>query len=308
MWIRISLLAGLFCLLLQPAAAEPREEFNNAHGDFFRLYSPDFRNLSLSYLYQPETEEDGGAGEFDLGLFEADLQLPFPTGRDTYFSLTAGFESRDYEFVSVSGAITDVESETFYGVPIGAEIGIFTSDDFFFTASTTVGVYSNLDDSLEEDDIQVFGDLIAVYRLNPGALILGGARVDNTFEDVRIYPLVGLRIRSTSGKLHISLTIPKEVTVTYSSTYWLDLFGGLSVDGNDYRARGLGTAPDFNVYVRDIRVGGGLRLWLGEYINLGVEGGTTVESVYEYKVSGAGQFFGDLDPAPFVKGTLSFKL
>lgn len=299
---------SLIVLPLRTVFADPTTEFNNAHGDFFQLYAPQFRNLEMSYIYQPGTEEDGGAGEFDLQVYEAELKLPFPTGRDTYFSFITGLEARDYDFTALPGALTDSGGDTLYAIPIGAEIGIFPSDNFFFTGSATVGVYSNLNSGLKEDDFQVFGDLIAVYRLNPGALILGGVRVDNTFEDTSLYPLLGFRMRSSSGNLHLSLTVPREFTVIYSATKSFDLFGGLNIRGNKFRARGVGAAEDFNIYARDMRLGGGFTVWLGEHVNFGVEGGMLFESVFEYKVRNPGQFQGDLDTAPYVKGLLSFKL
>ena len=138
--------------------------FRNSHGDYFHLLFPEYSDIRLGYGYQPKIEEDGGDGEFELNRFYGGFKLPLPVSRDTFFTLGVDYELLGYDFKKISGEILSPGSENFHKAEVSSGFGHFFSDDLLFMGSATLGVYSNLENSIEADDFQLHGKGFFAYR------------------------------------------------------------------------------------------------------------------------------------------------
>lgn len=292
------------CLFSCPSYtyADAANDFVNAHGNFFRLFYPSKSELKLGYRYQPENDEKDGPGEFDLNNFFGELDLPLPVSRDRFFRFGFDFDARLFDFSPPSRAATSTHSETFYSGALNLGMGHFINDDFLITGQASLGAYSNFEDSLDEKDLRGSNQWLLVYNLNPVTQLVAGFEYSERFDDTPILPIGGLRLQSTDGQVHISITVPIEATVTINLQPEFSIYAGGWIDGDEYRVEI--NELDFNAQYFDVLVGAGFRYWVGEHINLGAEMGASVASELEFKVDDPGQFDGDLEPAPYVRGTM----
>ena len=303
------------CLLLvaQPAMGEGKAEkkvaalvdsFSRSHGDFFRLFLGDRSDISFTYRFEPQTEEESGPGEYELNLFRLEGEVPLPQDRDFFLRAGGVYEARRYEFSAVRSAKVAPSTEILHTAALRLGAGLFFGDDLLLTGSATLGAYSDFSGSLDDQDFDVQGEVLLVYRLNPGAQIVAGVANTKEFEDVDILPLFGVRLLSEDGKVHISITAPRDVTVSYAFNPELRLYGGGWLSGNEYRVDIDG--EEFNVAIRERRFGIGLQWLLGQRLRFTLEGGLLIGSELDFRTEDAGQFEGDLDTAPYLGAGLGF--
>jgi hypothetical protein len=291
--------------VVRPADADT--EFSTQHGDFFHLLLPSHEDIHLRYLYEADHGEDGGPGKFDLNSFSAAGELPIPLERDTYLRFGGGYSARWYDFKDVPGAATSTDSDTLHAAELSGGAGIFLNDDLLLSGKGTFGAYSDFDGGLDTDDFRLSGEGELVYRINPGAQLLAGLRWSEDFDDTPIFPLLGIRLLSEDGKLHISLTAPVDLRVGYNINPDIEFYADASLQGNEYRMS-AGERHDFQVHVQDRRAGLGFRWWLGDTVSLGAEAGLSWTSELKFKTEDAGQFGGDLDPAGYVSADIGIAL
>jgi hypothetical protein len=287
----------LFCAAVSALASE--EKFQDDHRSFFSLLQLDPSDAKFRYYYQPENQEDGGPGEFDLQEFQAKFEVPLPAGEDFYFRFGMDYGARLFDFQEVQGAGTSESSETLHKAVGSIGAGIFFSENFLLTGAVRLGLYSDFDETPDDDDFDTQGDAIVVYRINPGTQLIAGAARSKAFEDYDVYPLIGFRVRGEDGALHVGLTFPQELRVGYNFSEDFQLYGGVWITGDEYRA-GLGGRGDrFNVRIQDRRCGGGVLYWFDDHFNVLFEGGLTLGGEFEFKTENAGQFSDDVDPAGY---------
>jgi len=297
----------LFSLHVLPS--DSLADFRNSHGDFFRLYRSDGSDIKFRYIYEPGHEEKDGPGEFDLNDFNGAMELVMPMSDELYLRGGAEYDAKLYDFTRVVGAKTETDGTTLHKVLFKGGAGVFLSDDFLVTGLASVGALSDFESSLDTDDVAVYGEGMLVWRLNPGAQLVGGVATDEVFDDTSVYPLFGFRMLSSDGALHISLTVPREVRVGYNVSPSLQVYGGGWISGDQYNVEMGPNKESFNVYTRDNRVGAGLLFWLGNHANLFVEGGININGELKFKVEDAGQFEdGDLDNSGYLSAGLGFAL
>ena len=297
----------LSAMLVFCANANAGNEMTDKHGDFFRLLLPTKDDVRLQYIYEPEHEEDGGPGKFDLNYFSAQGELPLALSEDSFFRIGGAYSARVYDFEEVRGANTDTDSDTMHLTEVLAGYGIFLSDNILLTGKATLGAYGDFDGGLDSDDFAVHGEALAVFRLNPGAQLLAGARYSEDFDDAPLIPLLGIRLLSEDGALHITLTAPVELRVGYNISSDLELYCQAALHGEKYRIS-AGRRDDFNAQVQDRRFGLGIDYWMLSHMKLGLEAGVALGSELEFKTRDPGQFDGDLDPAGYVSASLGFAL
>ncbi|MCC6934003.1 MAG: hypothetical protein IT292_12265 [Deltaproteobacteria bacterium] len=281
------------------------EAFVNSHNDFFHLLNSDPDDIKIGYYYQPETEEDGGPGEFELQKAFSRLELPLPTSNDAYFRMAMKYDYRNYDFSSSSGRAGSLSSEALHKIELGTGYGVFLTKDLLFTALPTFGIYSNMD-GLSEDDFQFHGEFQFVYRLNPGAAIVAGAAYNEIFDDTPFYPILGVRILSNDGKTHLNITLPTEIKLAYNDTPQTQYYIGGWISGDQYHYEGdLG---DFNIQVRENRVGGGVIQWFNDVVNIQLEAGAQINDEFEFETKGTNLFQNNLETAPYIWVALGFAL
>lgn len=285
----------LFVALIFPQLSMAESaEFLNAHKSFFSLLSPESTNVSLGYILERSHDEENGNGSFDLNNFSLDVDLAKATSQDSFINYGGHYEARAYDFDNVVG-IASTGSETFHRLELDFGMGKFIHDDLLAHAQVSLGLHSNLED-LDGDAFSVLGKGILVYRFNPGVQFLGGLSATEEFDDTSVFPLLGLRLQSTDGKMHISLTAPLSLRVTYNLSPASQIYTGYWISGNEYNLEVNGTK--FDVFQQDRRAGVGYTHWFNGHLNLTFETGAAIGSELEFKLPGAGSFSdGDLDNA-----------
>ncbi len=311
------LVLAMFCFfgptaLNAESLVQSNQNFSGDHRDFFRLLRPNGTDAEFGYLYQPSNEEGDGSAEFDLNNFFAKLELPFPVSSDFY--LRGGFEYsfQRYEFDLPEEANLQEDSKDVHKIVINAGVGYFVSNDLLLTVLASPGIYSDLDETIDEDDLQLNGNGMLVYRLNPVTQLLAGVSYGEDFDDTPVLPIVGIRMLSEEGRVHINLTFPLEARLGYNITPKTELYGGYWISGNEYNVRfgerEGGGEKEFSFHQQDRRVGGGAVIWFTDALNIRIEGGASVGSELEFKVAGPDIFDGDLDPTGYVTLSLGMAL
>ncbi len=277
-------------------------EFKSAHGDFFHLLLQDQPEVSVGYHYQPQTDSDDGPGSFDLNQIFVRSDVPVPLSRDTFLRFGIDYDSRFYDFEEVRGIATSTSEESLHRVEFKVGYGqFFICDDLLLTGVARPGFFSDFEGSLDTDDFRLYGDGLAAYRLNPGAQLVAGVRVDETFDDTPVLPFGGVRLQSEDGTTLISLTVPLELTVGYKIDPKTRVYAGYWISGEDYEVEAGPESKEFEIQVHERRLGLGVAYWFTDQLRLDLEGGAEVGSELDFKTDQAGQFGGDLEPAGYFR-------
>ncbi|MCB0324851.1 MAG: hypothetical protein KDD69_14810 [Bdellovibrionales bacterium] len=303
----IGVLLGLYLGTARPVGADDAVDgFREAHGRFFHLLSSERTDLELGYRFEPSVEEDGGPGEYRLHAFDLELELPYALDRD--FFLRGGFEygARGYDFEPVASPALAAGSELLHRVELLGGAGYFLSDDFLLTGLVAAGTYTNFVGGFDTAWLDYRAEGFAVYRINPGAQLLLGVSRSQVFDEHTIVPLVGLRLLSATGHLHLSITAPVEARLTYRLNPAFELYAGGWAEGNLYHVEIDDRSLDLHVH--DRRLGSGATYWITKNITLGLEAGLLWGSELEFKLAEAGQFDNDLKTAPYVAAGIGFAL
>lgn len=286
------------------SATPVSDGFRENHADFFHLFSTERTDMRIGYLQELEANEEVGPGSYELQnvFFDSLFQASF--SRDSFFSIGATFDARQYDFSSPRTVRTYQSEENLYKMTIQPGIGFFINDDFLFWAQSELGHYSDLDQGMSSlDNYQAWGNAQIVYRLHPGTQLLAGISYSNDYLDQQLLPFVGIRIMSDTGAFHLAVDLPFMARVGYYLTPKIETFGQIKVSGDRYRTRVNGET--FNVGVHDERAGIGLRFWLGNHVSLTFEGGRTLSSELRYYTQRPGQFLnGDIEPHWYVQSYL----
>jgi hypothetical protein len=279
----------LFCQINTVSAQSSIQEFNRAHGNFFHVYFAERTDVRAGYLFEPSAKESGGPGAFDLHNSFLNFSTVFARSEDTFFSLGGDFEVRRYLFSVVEDAGTRTGSENLYKIAFSPGVGTFLTDNILAWGSATFGNYSDLEGGVfNRDDYQLLADARLVFQVNPGAQIILGVSYTNNYLNQRLLPVLGLRLLSESGTLHISVDLPFHGRIGYYFTPHIEGFTQVVVSGDRYQAKING--EDVSVGVHDERVGVGARFWLGSFFSFTVEGGRTLNSQLRFMRTDPGQF------------------
>ncbi len=268
------------------------QEFNQAHGSFFHLYFAERTDVRAGYLFEPSVEESKGPGKFDLHNPFLNFSTVFAVDEGMFFSLGGEFEARRYLFSHVADASTGsrrTAPENLYKIAFSPGVGKFLTDSILAWGSLTLGNYSDLKGGvLDKDDYQLLADARLVFQINPGAQLIFGAAYTNNYLNQRLLPVLGLRLLSESGKLHISVDFPFHGRIGYYVTPYVEGFTQIVVSGDRYQAQING--EDIRVGVHDERLGVGARFWLGSYVSFTLEGGRTLNSQLRFMRSDSREF------------------
>jgi hypothetical protein len=278
------------------------------HKSFLRLLYPAGSNGLMGYQYQETTDERNGPGEFKLQRFFAKTDLPMPLDRKTFSRFGIEYDARLYDFKEVPGATTGVDKDTLHRAVVKAGLGRFLGDDILATGTLDFGMYTDLDDGIDTDDYQLQGEALGVYRINPGAQLIGGFKWGQDFEDITFLPLIGLRLLSTDGRIHVSATLPLELRITYGITPATDVYAGIWIKGDRFRVRMGEDNNEFDLQIQERNAGIGIAHWFGKHFSLGAEGGLMMESQFEFKFANAGQFDEEVNSAPYLRAFIGFAL
>lgn len=301
----------LSLIFLLPTLSFAQEEFNqandfvSAHKSFFTLLSPEATTVKVGYLLERAHEEKAGPGEFDLNNFTGDLELARPISQDSFLTYGGHYEARAYDFNNVVG-ILSTGSETLHRVAGDFGAGYFLREDLLAHGQVTLGLHSNFEE-INSDALKLFAKGLLVYRYNPGVQLLGGFSASDEFEDTSVFPLIGFRLLSADGRVHISLTAPLTFRATYNLETTTQVYAGYWTSGNEYNLEVNGT--NFDIFQQDCRAGVGFTHWFNEHVNLTLETGGAFQSELRFKTPGAGTFSdGDLENAFYAALRIGYSL
>ena len=203
---------------------------------------------------------------------------------------------------------TETDSETLHNFELSLGYGQFRSQDFLLQGFATVDLNSNLESGFDTDAMDIEGQLLAIYRFNAGAQLIGGVRYSDDFEDISVFPIIGFRLLSRDGHTHISLTAPLEAKVSYNLRPNLSLYLGAWLTGEEYDVE-LPNDKKFDVHAHDRRAGLGATLWINHRINISAEVGYTLGSELIFKDDDTRQFKdGELDDTYYFSARVGFNL
>lgn len=276
-------------------------DFIFEHKSFMRLLYPSATNLKLSYQYQPTTEEEDGLGDSDKQQIAGEFDAILPLGSDVFMRCGLIYERNTYDMAQLLEDATDSDNEVLNHIGIRAGIGNFFGDDVLISGLVDVGLFSDLDSGLETENIRVHGEAITAYRINPGSQLIIGVRASDDIRTDSVYPMIGVRLISTDGQLHLGLTVPFDARIGYSVSTGTELYARAWVQGYDYGARIGRTDREVDIDIQDRRVGGGIIYWMGNSVSVVAEVGAMLEGKFELKIKDPDRFYSDLETAPYIR-------
>lgn len=208
--------------------------FEQEHGEFVQNMQPYRENIRVNFMYQPDTELDNEAGDYDWGELGADIEYSFPIDPDFQLIVGGHADTRRYEFSSnFLGASGDENLSTF-DLLLGA--GGFVSDDLYIEGRFRPTIQSDLDGTLNSNDWDFFGNATATWQYSDDLFLKGGIEVDDTFDDLDAYPLLGMSWLFAS-EWRFDAMLPRYMEVSYNpSASWI-IDAGLELNGAEYRVR-----------------------------------------------------------------------
>lgn len=294
-------------LLVGDSFADSTSAISSRHRDFLKLYFFHKPEFSAHYDLNSEAEEKDGPSSFDLQSLRLKADLPVSISEDTYLNLGGFYQRGRYEFDDASFAPSYESSVRLHELWLAAGVGHFFSDDLFFKGDVTLGSYSDFSEPFDEDSLRVFSHAELVYRINPGAQLLLGARYSEDFDSTDIFPVFGIRLQDASGRLHLSLTAPIAAKIAYHLNSNSEAYISYGLEGDVYNVE-LGPQDlNFDIRLQQRKIALGYRQWLNSNFAMNFEVGANYQSEFKYQLDGAGQFEdGKLDT--FYFGTIGIEV
>jgi hypothetical protein len=211
----------------------PRALFFESHGTYLRRsqrYQPAIRG---SYQAMRDAEVVNEPGTFDLDKFRFDASVPLVTDPDNLIYLGARFGSRHYKF---SSTVQGAEDDTLYEIGVNLGWGTFLSDDLYIEGRFTPGIYSDLDGTLHSKDFKWYGNALLISRVHETLFLKAGVAYNETFEQVPVYPRLGLAWAITP-QFRFDALAPEYVEFAWTpSAAWL-VSVGVECAGDQFRTR-----------------------------------------------------------------------
>lgn len=284
-------------ILLAAAIVAPSRGFSEApqtfigeHHRFFSLLYPEQTDAAFRYTFQPENKAQGSPGKYTLNIFDARTDAALPMDNALYLPIGFQYDARLYSFDHVSSARTYDPSLTLHKLSASVGAGWFITDSLLLTGTFQPGIYSDFGSGFDDRDFKFYGDGKLVYQINPNSQILAGVEVSGRYEDYPVIPYAGIRLLNTDGTLSVSATFPLDARVGYNLNPGLQLYGGIWVTGDTYRASMGNVQQRFSITTQDRRAGGGVVYWPMQNVNLNAEVGVDFNQKFILKTANPGQF------------------
>lgn len=285
-------------------ADSDQKAFVNNNASFFRLFFADRADARVGYQYGFKREEENGPGAYTLHHFFT--RGEFPDAITKNFFLRWGWEYgfRNYVLEQVDNILTTESSLDVHRLVGRFGAGWFIDRDLLLTGVLRPGLYSDFADSVDLNEGTVYGDGLIAYAINPGTQIIGGLTYDHTFDSEGFYPLLGMRIMSNDGRLHISITAPRDARIGYALSPQTEMFMLGDISGDQYKIEAGSAKSRFNLLQQERRVGLGISYWASKVVNLEAELGMLLSSKFKFRINKSGQFGDEVDHAPYFRMSL----
>ena len=279
-------------LALAPALQQAGERdytvggmFNERHGETLQKARGFKPNVVITGYYQPNQEFRDSPGKWSTHELHSDFLWETPVDPDSWFSAGLHGWMRDFQFDTLPTGAHSNEKVYELGLVLGG--GHFLDDRTFVEFTFEPGIYSDLDGTLTERDWQFFGQVHGTWRYDEHVFFKGGFRVDNTFDDLPIYPQAGVMVQMHE-QWRFDTLLPNYLKVQWNPNAEFLVDVGIRIRGQDYTIResaafGKGTY-DWRTQDLQLFMGAAYRL-SDEFAVLGSFGGT-VAGDYEFNGSG----------------------
>ncbi len=288
----------------------------NAHADFQHKAQPfvflhkadPFNTLfRASFLFQGQTELTHESGDLEWPQYNFNVLVPIPLDRDVALLVGGNFETRSYDFDNVAGATQD---DRYYR--IDAQLGAtwFVHDELSVTGLFSPGVFSDLDGSVNHRDWYFFGSLLGTYKVSDDLFYKVGIATDETFDDVDVFPLLGLSYLLTK-EWRIDVLLPRAATVSWLAANETTVSAGVELEGAAYNIRsspGTGKIQTEN-RVQEIRLFVGVDHQFTEQLSAFGRFGTLLGGDYDIRTDlpVGTKTDGQIEPALFFEFGLGWK-
>ena len=282
------------------------EEFRNQNQEFFRLATGEGKDLEITYKGSIKRDFSGPS---DASLFEDKFlfsaEIPIPLSKDFFWRVAPIYEVSfiDFQNLRIDDKIYD--SEQLHRLELGLGFGQFLNDNLLFSVMLQPGLHSNFS-SIDSQHFQLYSQGYLVYRINENLELIGGAASTELFDEVALFPIIGVRGLVLNQKLHIKFTPPIELRVGYPIADGVQLYAGIWLTGDEYRVERLGRT--FKIQTQDLRTGVGVLRWINDHLNLQFEAGWNLESTFDFELVKTNSRSDRLDESPYFRLTIGYAL
>ena len=220
-----------------------RALYLNAHSEFqhkaepYRFLhkaDPFRRPVRASFLYQGQTEVTGERGDLQWPQYGVNSLIPIPVDQDVTLLVGGDFEVRNYDFsTTFTGATQD---DRYYKIDLQMGATWFVQEDLSVTGLFSPGVYSDLDGTLNHDDWYLEASALATYKSSDDLFFKVGIAADETFDDLGVYPLLGLAYLLTED-WRIDVLLPWGATLSWAASDQTTYSVGVELEGDAYNIR-----------------------------------------------------------------------
>lgn len=292
----LSLNSPLLCL------ADSTDEFLAAHSRFLSLYRQDIRDITLDYDIESSKDSDDGDLKYDLSTIAFNSEVLFPLSENLALRTGLAYKQSAYDF--------SFEEGTEFGEPnfdmrlhqgfLRFGVAYYLNPKVLLTTFIDAGVSSDFEDGIGSDTLTHEFEAEVVFEMNPGAQLLFGLRRGYEFEDFSVYPLVGIRLIGTEGRLRLSATLPIEVKMQYRLSEWFDSYALVKFTGAEYE---IGYGPGDQkgtLTVMQRRVAAGIQFLPGSTFVLQLEVGAGVDDSLEFDFDNTDSDSRSIDIGPYL--------
>lgn len=291
---RIAVVFSLLVGMCTDVTAQP-------HHDFMDLFMPRATNLAVQYGYVPDQQsDDNPEAEFDQHVYDVALQGVLGKPASALFLPGAAYGFRLYDFADFTGSDQlENDMEELHRLSLTPGGVFFLDRDTAVVGLLDIGAYSNMDGGIKSDDMKYLGDLMLVHTVRTNLQLVFGLALSEDFSHDDVFPLLGLR--SVYKNWHFNITLPREVRASYRVNQAFGLYAGGWLRGSEYRVRS-DSVRDYDVHVRDTRLGAGADFWIARDIRFTVEAGYYFgDDALELKTDVIPTYSGDLDDAAYAR-------
>ena len=280
-------------ILQQGKDYSPRSLFSEYHGQYLqrsRRYEPAIR-ASYQALYDAEVKNEPGS--FDLDNYRIDATVPFVVDPDNQIRVGARYGARHYKF---SDTVTGAEDDTYHEAGVTLGFGSFFSDSLYFEGKFTPGLYSDLDNTPHTEDYKWYGNALLVGRANEDVFWKLGVGYDGRFEDLPVYPRLGLTW-VMSPNFRFDLLAPEYVEFSWLPSPSVIATLGGEVVGNEYRTYSSVATGKIarDQEVQEINGYLGLTIRLNDNFGVFGKAGLTLGGDYEIRDAAGQNYKGSLE-------------
>lgn len=258
-------------------------EFLELNQDFFRLIDGGEGKI-FQFSYQASSSRrfrDEQDASFRNQRLSLGGEILVPTSENFFWRAGVNYELQFLNFKNIELGGSSFDTEQLHRAEISGGFGYFLNRNLLFTTLLTPGLHSNLS-SIDSDHFQLFTQNFFVYRLTDNFEIIAGAVSTELFDEVALFPVIGLRAQALDDRLHIKLTPPVELRLAYYLSEKAQIYTGFWLTGDQFRVESLG--QEFQIQQQDRRVGVGAIRWLSDNINLQLEVGAMVNSKLQFEL------------------------